>query len=413
MNEVATVTVLLGVTGGIAASKSPEIVRRLRGLGGELRVVIPPSAARLVSPAVFQAVSGQPVRGDLWDEQAEAAMGHIELARWADLVLIAPATANIMSELAAGSAGSLLTTLCLASDAPLLIAPAMNQAMWRHPATQQNLATLESRGVIVLGPDAGEQACGDTGPGRMLEPTEIVAEVLAQRPFTTGALQNLSVLITAGPTREPIDPVRFVSNRSSGKMGFAVARAAAAAGARVTLVSGPVNLPTPAGVERVDVETAGQMRDATMSRVGDAHIYIGAAAIADYRPAEIAVHKIKKRRDTMELDMVRAPDVLREVAALADGPFTVGFAAETQDLEAHARDKLERKQLNMIIANLVGENLGFDSDENSALVIWPGDQAALPAMSKTRLAAELVELIAGRYRQTESAPVPLRQPSVS
>jgi len=413
MNEAAKVKILLGVTGGIAAYKSPDIVRRLREQGAEVRVVVTPSAARLVSSAVFQAVSGQPVRGELWDEQAEAAMGHIELARWADLVLIAPATANIMSELAAGSAGSLLTTLCLASDAPLLIAPAMNQAMWRHPATQHNLATLEKRGVIVLGPASGEQACGDSGPGRMLEPLEIVATLLAQRPFTTGALQNLSVLIAAGPTREPIDPVRFVSNRSSGKMGFAIARAAASAGARVTLVAGPVNLPTPAGVERVNVETAEQMRDATLSRVGESHIYIGAAAIADYRPAEIAAHKIKKRHDTMRLDMVRAPDVLREVAALPDRPFTVGFAAETRHLEEHAREKLERKQLDMIIANLVGENLGFDCDENSALVIWPGDQTALPAMSKTRLAMELVELIAERYRRTESAPTPLRQPSAN
>lgn len=411
MNEAPKARILLGVTGGIAAYKSPVIVRRLREQGAEVRVVVTPSAARLVSPAVFQAVSGQPVRGELWDEQAEAAMGHIELARWADLVLIAPATANIMSELACGSAGSLLTTLCLASDAPLLIAPAMNQAMWRHPATQDNLATLQDRGVTVLGPALGDQACGDSGPGRMLEPAEIVAEVLAQRPFATGALQNLSVLITAGPTREPIDPVRFVSNRSSGKMGFAIARAAAAAGARVTLVAGPVSLPTPAGVERVDVETAEQMRDATLSRCGDSHIYIGAAAIADYRPAEIAAHKIKKRRDTMELDMVRAPDVLREVAALADGPFTVGFAAETRDLEAHAREKLDGKRLDMIVANLVGENLGFDSDDNSALVIWPDGQAALPDMPKIRLAAALVELIAERYRETEAAPTPLRQPS--
>jgi phosphopantothenoylcysteine decarboxylase/phosphopantothenate--cysteine ligase len=413
MNDSSKARILLGISGGIAAYKSPEIVRRLRDEGADVRVVITPSAARLVSPAVFQAVSGHPVRGELWDEQAEAAMGHIELARWADLVLIAPATANIMSELAAGSAGSLLTTLCLASDAPLLVAPAMNQAMWRNPATQHNLATLKGRGVTMLGPASGEQACGDTGPGRMLEPSEIVAEVLAQRPFATGALQNLSVLVTAGPTREPIDPVRFVSNRSSGKMGFAIARAAAAAGARVTLVAGPVNLPTPAGVKRVDVETAGQMHEATLSRVGESHIYIGAAAIADYRPAEIAVHKIKKRHDTLELDMVRAPDVLREVAALADGPFTVGFAAETQELEAHAREKLERKQLDMIIANLVGERLGFDSDENSALVIWPGGQTALPAMSKTRLATQLVDLIAERYRLTESAPTPLRQPSVT
>ncbi len=413
MSSEGTMRILLGVTGGIAAYKTPDVVRRLREQGAEVRVVVTPSAARLVSPVVFQAVSGQPVRGELWDEQAEAAMGHIELARWADLVLIAPATANIMAELAAGAAGSLLTTLCLATDAPLVIAPAMNQAMWRHPATQQNLATLSGRGVQVIGPASGEQACGDNGPGRMLEPAEIVAEVLAQRPFKTGSLQNLSVLISAGPTREPIDPVRFVSNRSSGKMGFAIARAAAAAGARVTLVAGPVALPTPAGVDRIDVETAEQMRAATLAQAENSHIYIGAAAIADYRPAEIALHKIKKHQDSMSLNMIKSPDVLREVAAMPNGPFTVGFAAETQHLERHAREKLAGKQLDMIVANLVGENLGFDSDDNSALVIWRDAQQSLPAMSKLALAAELVELVAARFRETASAPTPLRQPSAS
>ena len=413
MAEPRKTRVLLGVTGGIAAYKSPEIVRRLREQGAEVRVVVTPSAARLVSPIVFQAVSGQPVRGELWDEQAEAAMGHIELARWADLVLIAPATANVMAELAGGAAGSLLATLCLATDAPIFLAPAMNQAMWRNAATQANLTTLQQRGAQVIGPASGAQACGDEGPGRMSEPAEIVTEVLAARPFQAGLLQNLSVLITAGPTREPLDPVRFVSNRSSGKMGFAIARAAAAAGATVTLVAGPVVLPTPAGVKRIDVETAEQMHAAALEHAPQAHIYIGAAAISDYRPAEVAPHKIKKHRDTLALDMVRSPDVLACVAALDDGPFTVGFAAETQRLEEHARTKLRGKRLDMIVANLVGDDRGFDCDENSVLVIWQDGQQSLALKSKTELAAEIIALVAERYRQTAAAPTPLRQPGAS
>ncbi len=413
MAEQQTKRVILGVTGGIAAYKSPDIVRRLRAAGVQVRVVVTPSAARLVAAEVFQAVSGQPVRGELWDEEAEAAMGHIELARWADAVLIAPATANIMAELAAGSAGSLLTTLCLATDAPLALAPAMNQAMWRNAATQENLATLVNRGVRVIGPAHGEQACGDSGPGRMSEPAEIVAQLMTSTPFGTGSLQDLQVLITAGPTREPIDPVRFVSNRSSGKMGFAVARAAAAAGAKVTLIAGPVNQVTPPGVERVDVETAEQMYTATLARAGAAHIYIGAAAISDYRPSAVAEQKIKKQAASLSLNMVKSADVLAAVAALEDGPFTVGFAAETQKLEEHARQKLVKKDLQMIVANLVGEELGFDCDDNSALVLWQGGQQAFPAQAKTQLADELVALIAARYRQTLAAPRLVRQPSAS
>ncbi len=405
--------VLLGVTGGIAAYKSPDLIRRLREADIDVRVVVTPSAARLVSPAVFQAVSGQPVRDDIWDEEAESAMGHIDLARWADLVLIAPATANIMAELAAGSAGGLLTTLCLASEAPLVLAPAMNQAMWTHPATQANFATLNERGVQFIGPAAGEQACGETGPGRLVEPAEIIDEVLQRRPRVGGELDGMHVVISAGPTREPIDPVRFVSNRSSGRMGFAVARAAAAAGARVTLVAGPVNLASPFGVQRRDVETAQEMHAAVMEAVSDADIYIGAAAISDYRPEDVPCHKIKKRSDRLSLSMIRSVDVLAEVAALVNAPFTVGFAAETQKLEEHARQKLEGKQLDMIVANLVGRGLGFDCEDNSALVLWRGGEQPLPTMHKSELAAELITLIARRYRQSRNLPTPLRQPTAS
>ena len=405
--------VLLGVTGGIAAYKSPDLVRRLLEQGVEVRVVVTPSAARLVSPVVFQAVSGEPVRGDLWDEQAEAAMSHIELARWADVIVIAPATANVMAELAAGSAGSLLTTLCLASDAPLFLAPAMNQAMWRHAATQANRQTLLDRGVSFIGPDDGNQACGDTGPGRMVEPADIVVAVLGAKVANESLLQNLNVLVTAGPTREPIDPVRFVSNRSSGKMGFAIARAAAAAGGNVTLVTGPVNLPTPHAVRRVNVETAAEMCEAALDHATDADIYIGAAAISDYRPAEVRPQKIKKRSDTLRLDMIKSQDLLATIAAQSDGPFTVGFAAETERLEEYARAKLLAKNLDMIVANLVGENLGFDCEDNSALVIWEGGQEALPNMRKADLAAELVAIIAERFRAAINAPAVLRQPSAS
>jgi phosphopantothenoylcysteine decarboxylase/phosphopantothenate--cysteine ligase len=358
-------------------------------------------------------VSGRSVRGELWDEQAEAAMGHIELARWADRILIAPATAHVMSELATGAAGNLLTTLCLASDAPVFLAPAMNQAMWRHPAVRANHALLLERGVRFIGPADGDQACGDVGPGRMVEPESIAAALLDGLGVKVGPLAGATVLITAGPTREPIDPVRFVSNRSSGKMGFAVAHAAAAAGARVVLVAGPVSLPTPKGVERIDVETAADMRNATLERAAKADIYIGAAAISDYRPEQVADHKIKKKTDTLSVDMVKSPDVLAEVSALPGRPFTVGFAAETQKLETHARAKLEGKSLDMIVANLVGANLGFDCDQNSALVLWGDGKQSLPEMSKAELAQRIVALIATRYLAVTKAPTPLRQPTAS
>jgi phosphopantothenoylcysteine decarboxylase/phosphopantothenate--cysteine ligase len=397
--------VLLGVTGGIAAYKSPDLVRRLRDAGAEVRVVMTPSATRLVSPTVFQAVSGHPARSELWDEAAEAAMGHIELARWADLVVIAPATAHLMSELAAGSAGSLLTTLCLATSAPVVLAPAMNQAMWRHPATQANRSTLESRGVRFIGPDAGSQACGDVGPGRMVEPAEIATRLdQGTASSVAGLMAGLTVVVTAGPTRELIDPVRFVSNRSSGKMGFAVARAAAEAGARVILVAGPVHLPTPAGVERHDVETAEEMYRTTLDLIGGADVYIGAAAISDYRPREIAAHKIKKKTETLTLEMTKSPDLLATVARLPQRPFTVGFAAETEKLEEHARLKLTGKRLDMIVANQVGTRLGFDDDDNQAVVLWADGQHALGRKSKGDLAREIVTVVAGRYRDHGALP---------
>lgn len=414
MSNSEQIKVILGVTGGIAAYKSPDLVRRLREGGAEVQVIMTPSAEKLVSPAVFQAVSDRPVRGDLWDEEAEEAMGHIELARWADLVIVAPATANIMSQLATGTASGLLTTLCLATRAPLTLAPAMNQVMWKHPATQSNLELLVRRGVQFIGPAEGEQACGDVGPGRMVEPAEIAAQLL--KPMTgtvTGLLSGLHVLLTAGPTREPIDPVRYISNRSSGKMGFAVAAAAVAAGARVTLVAGPVFLPTPTNVERIDVETAAEMHEATLARAPAADIYVGAAAISDYRPAVVEKQKIKKTADTLRLDLVKSSDVLAEVAALKGGPFTVGFAAETQRLEEYARGKLKNKALDMIVGNLVGNSLCFDSDDNSVLVIWPGGSEEIGRMAKTELARKLIALIAKCYRQVTNAPTPIRRPAAS
>jgi phosphopantothenoylcysteine decarboxylase/phosphopantothenate--cysteine ligase len=407
--------VLLGVTGGIAAYKSPDLVRRLQDEGAEVRVVMTPSAARLVSPTVFQAVSGQPVRSELWDEAAEAAMGHIELARWASLVLIAPATAHLMSQLASGSAGNLLTTVCLATAAPVVLAPAMNQAMWRHAATQANRATLASRGVRFLGPASGSQACGDVGPGRMVEPSDIVAALAV--PAAGGLagpvrdqLRGLRVLVTAGPTREPIDPVRYVSNRSSGKMGFALAAAAVEAGAEVTLVAGPVNLPTPPGIRRVDVETAAEMFQAVIDRIADVDVYIGAAAISDYRP-EPAAEKIKKRSDRLTLDMVKSPDLLASIAARPNAPFTVGFAAETERLEEFARQKLDSKRVDVIVANPVGAKLGFDEDDNSALILWRDGQESWGRMAKSDLARRIIAMVATRFAAARSSRVtPLRRP---
>ncbi|CAM3383899.1 bifunctional phosphopantothenoylcysteine decarboxylase/phosphopantothenate--cysteine ligase CoaBC [Halomonas lysinitropha] len=365
---------LLGISAGIAAYKSAQLARLLTQAGAEVRVVMTEGAQAFITPLTLQALTGEAVRTSLLDPDAEAGMGHIELARWADTILIAPATADLMARLAQGLADDLLTTLCLASEADKVMAPAMNQAMWRHPATQRNALQLAKDGWLLLGPDSGDQACGDVGPGRMLEPEAILAELLSTAPATREA-EGLTVTITAGPTREPLDPVRYLSNHSSGKMGFALAAAAAALGARVRLISGPVTLPTPDGVERTDVESAREMHEAAQRLAVDSDIFIGCAAVADYRAESAAEHKIKKveGEEGLVLNLIKNPDIIAGVAALpeAQRPLVVGFAAETRDLEGYARDKLTRKGLDMIVANDVSRaGLGFGSDDNAALLLW-------------------------------------------
>ena len=388
------VRILLGVTGGIAAYKSPDLVRRLRERGAEVQVVMTGGAGRFITALTLQAVSGQPVRDALWDEAAEAAMGHIELARWADAVLVAPATADFLARLAHGHADDLLSTLCLATSAPLFVAPAMNHQMWANPATATNVALLKDRGVTILGPSEGDQACGETGPGRMLEPDQL-AELTLSRLSADRVLAGQRVVVSAGPTRERLDPVRFISNRSSGKMGYAVAQAARDAGATVVLVSGPVGIDPPPGVEFVAVESAQQMYDAVHRAIAAADIYIGAAAVADYQAPAVAAQKIKKSAEKMQLDLVRAPDILTSVAALASGrPFVVGFAAETENVEENARTKLTRKRVDMIAANRVGDGLAFDCDDNSLLVLWAGGREEIASCGKPELARRLVALIA-------------------
>ncbi len=386
--------IVLGVTGGIAAYKSADLTRRLKEAGAEVQVVMTAGAQRFVTALTFQAVSGRPVRSELWDAAAEHAMGHIELGRWADLVLVAPATADFIAHLANGLATDLLTTLCLATEAPIAVAPAMNWAMWNNAATQDNLKTLKQRNVRLLGPTEGELAEGEVGMGRMLEPADIVTALSeGSRP-----LQGLSVLITAGPTREPLDPVRFVSNRSSGKMGYAMARAAAEAGASVTLVSGPVHLVTPRDVIRVDVETAAEMHAAVMKRVKQAQVFIAAAAVADYAPKRAAVQKIKKKGASLEVKLARTADILAEVAALKSPPYTVGFAAETEKLESHAREKLTKKGLDLLAANLVGKGKGFDTDDNALTLYWKGGTLELSNAPKLELARRFIQIIAERRR---------------
>jgi phosphopantothenoylcysteine decarboxylase / phosphopantothenate---cysteine ligase len=390
--------ILLGVSGGIAAYKSPDLVRRLRERGADVQVVMTRAAREFITPMTFQAVSGRTVRSDLWDSAAEAAMGHIELARWADLVLVAPATAGFLARLAAGQADDLLSTLCLATEAPIAVAPSMNHVMWANAATQANVATLAQRKVRILGPAAGDQACGETGPGRMLEPLELVqhAATLLQ---PTGPLTGRRVLITAGPTRERIDPVRFISNRSSGKMGFAVAQAAREAGAEVVLVTGPVSLATPVGVRRIEAESAAEMFEAVMKEVDQADIFISTAAVADYKPAKPAAQKIKKASESMDLSMERTTDILATVAARPDRPFVVGFAAETESVEQNARTKLMKKNLDMIAANEVGHDKAFDCEDNELVVLSRSGRHELGKASKTDLARSLVALIVTIYSE--------------
>jgi phosphopantothenoylcysteine decarboxylase/phosphopantothenate--cysteine ligase len=395
--------IVLGVTGGIAAYKSPDLVRRLLERGAEVQVVMTKSAQRFVSPMTFQAVSGRPTRSDLWDTAAEAAMGHIELARWAQIVLIAPASADFIARMAGGRADDLLTTLCVATEAPILLAPAMNRVMWANKATQANIETLVARGVRILGPGSGNQACGEIGAGRMWEPLKL-AEALLDPPVNAGLLTGLNVLITAGPTRERLDPVRYLTNRSSGKMGFAVAAAAREAGAHVTIVSGPVQLQTPVGVTRINVESARDMYAAVHRHVADADVFIAAAAVADFQPVTIAKQKIKKQGGSVNLELEPAPDIIKSVADMQRRPFVVGFAAETNDVEDNARIKLKRKKLDMIAANQVGDGIAFDCEDNALTVIWPGGKLEVARGPKIEVARELIALIAQRLPPPDGGP---------
>ena len=394
---------LLCVGGGIAAYKSLELVRRLRDAGAAVQVAMTEGAQQFVTPLSFQALSGQPVRTTLWDSAAEQAMGHIELARWADRIVIAPATADLLARLANGHADDLVTTLCLATTAPLTVCPAMNHRMWLHPATQANVAQLRGRGVQVVGPEDGPLAEGESGPGRLSEPDAIVAALAANlapaAPAAPGRLNGVRVLISAGPTYEDLDPVRYVGNRSSGKMGYALAAAAARRGAQVVLVSGPVQIATPPGVQRIDVRTAAQMREAVLGAL-PADIYIGAAAVADYTPRQVSPQKLKKTpgSHTLVLELVRTADILAEVAAQENAlKLVVGFAAETHDVEKYARGKLADKHLDLIIANQVGiAGGGFESDQNAATAYWAEGQRAFPGTAKTQLAEQLLDLITER-----------------
>lgn len=389
--------VLLGVTGGIAAYKSAQLVRRLRDTGAEVRVVMTEAAAGFVTPLTFQTLSGHRVHTRLMEPDQEAAMDHISLARWADVVLVAPATANFLAKLTHGMADDLLSTICLSLESPLAVAPAMNQAMWSNPATQENIRQLSARGIRLFGPSFGAQACGEVGFGRMLEPDQLLERLAGV--FTTGALAGCRVLITAGPTREAIDPVRFIGNRSSGKMGYSMAAAAAEAGARVLLVSGPVALSPPDSVECVNVENAAEMFDAVMSRVADIEIFIATAAVADYRPRAVAGQKIKKRQCLMELDLEPTEDILAAVANLELPPFTVGFSAETEQLEENTEVKRREKSVDLMAANQVGvPNMGFDSDDNALQLFWEGGNLVLMHAPKQRLARQLIDIVAQRYR---------------
>jgi phosphopantothenoylcysteine decarboxylase/phosphopantothenate--cysteine ligase len=406
MGTLVNKRILLGVTGGIAAYKSADLARRLREAGAEVRCVMTQAAREFITPLTLQAVSGNAVHLHLLDEQAESAMGHIDLARWADAVVVAPASANFIAKLAQGRADDLLSALCLAAQSPVALAPAMNQQMWLNAATQDNIATLRRRGVRVFGPAEGSQACGEVGPGRMLEAVEIAQ--LAADLFESGALDGLTVVVTAGPTWEAIDPVRGLTNKSSGKMGYAIAAAAAAAGARVVLVSGPTALPNPARVRTIRVVSAQEMYDAVHEQVRGAQLFIAAAAVADYRPLRAAPAKIKKDAERMTLELQRNPDILASVAALKPAPFTVGFAAETENVETNARAKLAGKHIDLVAGNLVGvAGRGFEAEDNGLLLVDRDGIVELPVQSKEKLARALIQEIArrlaARMRRTQES----------
>jgi phosphopantothenoylcysteine decarboxylase/phosphopantothenate--cysteine ligase len=385
--------IVLGISGGIAAYKCAELVRRLKERNCNVKVVMTDSAKHFITPLTMQAVSGEPVSDSLLDPSAEAAMGHIEFAKWADLILVAPASSNIIAKMAAGIADDLLTTLLVATPAKVAVAPAMNQQMYAHAATQANLKTLAERGVDIWGPGKGEQACGDVGAGRMLEPMELVE--LCTRDDIKPVLAGKTIAITAGPTREALDPVRYISNHSSGKMGYAIAEAALKLGAKVTLISGPVTLTPPTGAKVIKVSSALEMRDAALEQAQNSDIFIGCAAVADYRAANVAEQKIKKQGDEITLTMVKNPDIIAEVAALQNNrPYTVGFAAETQDVEKYAKGKLQNKNLDMICANDVSqEGLGFNSDHNALTLFWQDDQLSLGVNNKAELAMSLLKAL--------------------
>jgi phosphopantothenoylcysteine decarboxylase/phosphopantothenate--cysteine ligase len=393
--------ILVGITGGIAAYKAAELVRRLQDCGAVVRVVMTPAAIEFVTPLTLQALSGHPVHTGLLDQDAEAGMGHIELARWADRILIAPASADFMARLAQGQADDLLSAICLATAAPVIVAAAMNQAMWSNPATQANAALLKKRGVTIWGPADGLQACGDVGPGRMLEVSELIDNLSGT--FEIGSLAGVRVMITAGPTREAIDPVRYISNHSSGKMGFALAQAAIDAGAVTTLVSGPVQIQAPSRLKlHRQVITAKEMLEAVNESVADVDVFIAAAAVADFRPNLTAQQKIKKgESDGMTLELIRNPDIVAAVALMEDGPFVVGFAAETESVEENARSKLHKKNLNVVIANDVSDkNIGFDSSDNAVQVYWRSGERSFERMSKPQLAENLIELLSVLYKKS-------------
>ncbi|RUO23363.1 bifunctional phosphopantothenoylcysteine decarboxylase/phosphopantothenate--cysteine ligase CoaBC [Aliidiomarina iranensis] len=402
---------LLIITGGIAAYKTPELVRRLKDEGTEVRVVMTKGAKAFITPLTLQAVSGNPVHDDLLDPAAEAAMGHIELARWADLIVVAPASASAMARLAHGFADDLFTTLCLATDAPVALVPAMNRLMWSAAATQRNLGLLQEDGKLIWGPNEGSQACGETGAGRMLEPQEILQRIQEffsatyslhqEAGESAGLLAGKRVLLTAGPTREAIDPVRYLSNHSSGKMGFALAAAAAKEGADVTLVAGPCELTTPAGVTRVDVVSAQDMHSAVMANLAGQDIFIGCAAVADFRPMNIAEQKMKKQdnQNEMQISLIKNPDILASVAQQEGAPFCVGFAAETENVEAYARKKLAQKGIQLIIANDVSQaDVGFNSENNAVIAISASATQHFTINSKTEIANQLIALISSELK---------------
>ena len=395
MHILTNKRILLGVSGSVAAYRAPELARRLAEHGAEVRAVLTEGGAKLISPLLMQAVTGAPARCSLWDEAAEAAMSHIELARWAECIVIAPASANTIARLARGEASDLLSTVCLASSAPLLVAPAMNRNMWSNRATQENCATLRGRGCVLVGPDHGAQACGDVGEGRMSGVPEII-EAVERSVGVSDQLAGQRVLITAGPTREPIDPVRFLSNRSTGTMGYELAEAAVRAGAEVQLVTGPTALPTPPGVERLDVVTAGEMLDAVMERASECQVFIACAAVSDYTPAEYSPRKLKRKNSAGSIELKPSPDILASVAELPERPFLVGFAAETQQVEENARAKLQAKGVDMVVGNRVGKGRGFGDVETSARVVWEGGGQRIGKCAKPEMARQLIGLIAER-----------------